>query len=416
MLEREPEERTAWSKASCATACSAARSAMRAARSSSPAPMQVRWRSPRSPRRARLEHARERAGGARATDPRRELGDDHLADPVVNHLDGLDARRGSRCARSAGLARGRWRRRRSSRMPAPSAAIETGSGRPADRDDLEQPAARAPGGARGAPSPSVRGSPPRSGRRVLGARDAARPGYAARELVDQEGAAARLEGDGVRRDRASSSSVPSRVSASRRVSARLERPDRDVSQLGERGPARARLEQEGAASAASSSRYVMRSRSGGASGGRTSSSSSAALSMSPHCTPSTKTTSGCLRASDARAARAARRTRAGACGSDRRRPARPCSRCSGRAAGPGRGARAPTRRAGSVSESSRSEQAHQVAAQRIDDAVDRLVRDRLALVGPAAQDDRLAALDQLVEEVLDERSTCPCPTGRRRGP
>ena len=46
---------------------------------------------------------------------------------------------------------------------------------------------------------------------------------------------------------------------------------------------------------------------------------------------------------------------------------------------------------------------HQVPAQRVDDAVEGLVGHRLALVGAAAQGDGLAAPDQAVEELLDER-------------
>ena len=47
-------------------------------------------------------------------------------------------------------------------------------------------------------------------------------------------------------------------------------------------------------------------------------------------------------------------------------------------------------------------QTHQVAAQRVNHAVDGLVRHGLALVCPTPQDDRLAPLHQLVEELLDQ--------------
>ena len=48
-------------------------------------------------------------------------------------------------------------------------------------------------------------------------------------------------------------------------------------------------------------------------------------------------------------------------------------------------------------------QTHQVAAQRVDHAVDGLVGHGLALVHAPPQDDRRALLHQLVEELLDQR-------------
>ncbi len=46
----------------------------------------------------------------------------------------------------------------------------------------------------------------------------------------------------------------------------------------------------------------------------------------------------------------------------------------------------------------------QEACERVDQRVDRLVGDRLLLVASAAQHDRLAALDQSIEESLEERA------------
>ena len=48
-------------------------------------------------------------------------------------------------------------------------------------------------------------------------------------------------------------------------------------------------------------------------------------------------------------------------------------------------------------------QPQQVPAQRVDDAVNRLERNGLALVGASAQHHGLTALDQFVDEVLDDR-------------
>ena len=83
------------------------------------------------------------------------------------------------------------------------------------------------------------------------------------------------------------------------------------------------------------------------------------------------------------------------------RRARPGREAPGRAAGPGRGGRAPAASAGSGRRPRAPIEPHQVAAERVDDAVDRLVRDRLALVGAAAKDEGAAA-HELVEEVLHE--------------
>jgi hypothetical protein len=49
-------------------------------------------------------------------------------------------------------------------------------------------------------------------------------------------------------------------------------------------------------------------------------------------------------------------------------------------------------------------QAHHVAAERVDDVVERLVRHRLALVAAPAQDDRVVVLDELVGEAAHQRA------------
>ena len=46
----------------------------------------------------------------------------------------------------------------------------------------------------------------------------------------------------------------------------------------------------------------------------------------------------------------------------------------------------------------------QVPAERVDERVNRLVRNRLLFVAPAGQDDRLVALEQRLQESLNERA------------
>ena len=153
---------------------------------------------------------------------------------------------------------------------------------------------------------------------------------------------------------------------------------------------------------ASSSRYVITSRSGGAWGGRISSRSSAALSLSPHCTSSMKTTSGCRRAICANRSRSATKARCrSTCGS--------AMGSSAARAIPGTLRRTGKRRA-SAQTSRGIDDRHalideplQVAAQRVDHRVDGLVRNRLALVGAPAQDLGLDVLFELVDEVVHER-------------
>ncbi len=59
---------------------------------------------------------------------------------------------------------------------------------------------------------------------------------------------------------------------------------------------------------------------------------------------------------------------------------------------------------------------HQMAAERIDGAVDRLVRDRLTLVSPPAENERFPALREAVEEVLHDRGFAhPRHTGEAHG-
>ena len=145
--------------------------------------------------RQRLEDARELAV-VLADDARRELGHDHLADPVVDHLDGL----------GAVADPGAHEAPRSHEADHVVDRVANARGVRGDRDgqrtarhrhDPQEPqlALRQPREARLHHLLEGDGGDP--GRRVLGAGDAVRSGDAARELVDQERAPARLQGDGV---------------------------------------------------------------------------------------------------------------------------------------------------------------------------------------------------------------------------
>ena len=134
-----------------------------------------------------------------ADDPRRELRDDHLADPIVDHLDGLDPVADARAHEAP--------RAYEADRVVDRVADARGVGRDRDgqrttrhRHDAEQPQLplREPLEARLDHLRERDRRDPR--RRVLRARHAVGTGHAARELVDQEGAAARLEGDRVRGD------------------------------------------------------------------------------------------------------------------------------------------------------------------------------------------------------------------------
>ena len=66
---------------------------------------------------------------------------------------------------------------------------------------------------------------------------------------------------------------------------------------------------------------------------------------------------------------------------------------------------------GSVEASRRARRSHQVAAERVDDAVDGLVGHRLALVRAPAKDEDVAALARARRGSDARRPTCRCPTG-----
>ena len=153
---------------------------------------EVRGDRLRIPVRRRLEHAGQRPV-VLADDPRRELRHDHLADPIVDHLDGLDpvADPGPHEA-----PRSHETDRVVDRVADACGVRRDGDGQraPCHRHDAKQPELSLRESLEARLHHLLEGDGRDSGRRVLGARDAVRSADAARELVDQEGATPRPPG------------------------------------------------------------------------------------------------------------------------------------------------------------------------------------------------------------------------------
>ena len=182
------------------------------------------------------------------SDGRRQERDDRLADAVVDRLDDLASvaqagadealRLSSATDASSRLPASRRRRR----------ACATGSGRPADGDDLERGAARRRAGARGAgatiSSSVTAAEASRSVRR--------RRPVAADELLDEERAAADSRAMPRAHVRwAASSGLAEQREREARASSAGERADRDLAHLGACGQLAAHLGRNGLASASS---------------------------------------------------------------------------------------------------------------------------------------------------------------------
>ena len=177
---------------------------------------------------------------------------------------------------------------------------------------------------------------------------------------------------------------------------------------GPRGRRRARTPEESCGGRGSSPPLRCDSRRPGAAtggrGGRKISARSAALSTSPHCRSSRKRTTSCCSASREKSSRSAPKARrrcsceSGISRTRRRAPAIDSTRRStGKRRASARTSRGRTSRACSAGK------LLQELAQGVDEAVERLVGDRLALVAASREDDGVAASSQLFEKVTGQR-------------